>query len=229
MGRGRCHVRRGGGPRVARRRDPLGLGRAPDPAPPGAALAPGRLGCGTGTLALLASELGHDVVGVDFSAAMLQIARSKARGRARVRFLAGDAASPPLTPTTFDAVLCRHVLWALPDPAAALRTWVRLLRPGGRLVLVEGPWSTGAGLPGRLTVDLLRQQGLAPVLEPLTAARYWGAPVEDERYVVTAAARPTRDGDSGPWGRRRDRRTRRRETVRRGEPSADRPGPGGGP
>lgn len=78
------------------------------------------LGCGTGSLAVLASELGHDVDGVDFSEQMLAIARSKAKRRAGIRFSAGDAAAPPLTEGAFDAVLCRHVLWALPDPEAAL-------------------------------------------------------------------------------------------------------------
>jgi ubiquinone/menaquinone biosynthesis C-methylase UbiE len=144
------------------------------------------VGCGTGTLALLASELGHEVVGVDFSEQMLGIARSKARGRAGVGFLAGDAMAPPLTTGTFGAVLCRHVVWALPDPAAAVRAWVRLLQPGGRLVLIEGSWSTGAGLPSGRILDLLRHRGLVPVLEHLSAPRYWGGPVPDERYVVTA-------------------------------------------
>ena len=42
-----------------------------------------------------------------------------------------------------DAVLARHLLWTLPDPLAALARWVRLVRPGGRLVLVEGRWWPG--------------------------------------------------------------------------------------
>lgn len=144
------------------------------------------LGCGTGSLAVLAAELGHAVVGVDFSEPMLAVARSKAGGRTGVGFVAGDAAAPPLQEGAVDAVLCRHVLWALPDPAAALRTWARLLRPGGRLVLVEGRWATGAGLPGERTVALLREQGLTPTLEPLRDPRYWGGTVDDERYLVTA-------------------------------------------
>ena len=42
------------------------------------------------------------------------------------------------TAATYDVVLSRHVLWALPDPVEALRRWSALLRPEGRLVLVEG-------------------------------------------------------------------------------------------
>jgi len=79
------------------------------------------LGCGTGSLACLAAELGHRVDGVDFSEQMLAVARSKTRGRPGVSFVVGDASAPPLTEDVYDAVLCRHVLWALPDPEAALR------------------------------------------------------------------------------------------------------------
>ena len=102
------------------------------------------LGCGTGTLSLLLAEEGHTVTGVDFSPAMVERARAKAGHLAE--FHVGDAAEPPLEPAVHDVVLSRHVLWALPDPAAALTRWIGLLAPGGRLVLVEGRWHTGGGL-----------------------------------------------------------------------------------
>ena len=146
------------------------------------------LGCGTGSLALVAHDLGHDVDGVDFSEQMVAAARAKAAGRAGLRFSRGDAAAPPLPEGGFDVVLCRHVLWALPDPAAALRGWARLLRPGGRFVLVEGRWSTGAGLRREQVLHLLQAQGLQPRVEPLVDERYWGGPTTDDRYVVTASA-----------------------------------------
>lgn len=146
------------------------------------------LGCGTGSLALLAGDLGHDVDGVDLSPRMLAAARRKARGRAGVRFSAGDATAPPLREGSYDAVLCRHLLWALPDPAAALRVWSRLLRPGGRIVLIEGRWSTGAGLPSQQVRALLARQGFESSVRPLLEDRYWGGPITDERYAVTARA-----------------------------------------
>ncbi|MER6984380.1 class I SAM-dependent methyltransferase, partial [Streptomyces carpinensis] len=88
------------------------------------------LGCGTGSLSLLATELGHRVTGVDLSPNMVSRARDKLAGRDAV-FLVGDAANPPVGERRFDAVLVRHVLWALPDPASALRRWRELLRPSG--------------------------------------------------------------------------------------------------
>jgi SAM-dependent methyltransferase len=142
------------------------------------------LGCGTGTLALLLAEEGYAVDGLDFSPEMVRRARAKAVAHPDVRFVEGDAAAPALTPGTYDVVLCRHVLWALPDPSAALRQWLGLLVPGGRLVLVEGRWSTGAGLGADETVALVEATGRAATLTRLPEARYWGRAITDERYLV---------------------------------------------
>ncbi|MFE2677256.1 methyltransferase domain-containing protein [Streptomyces hygroscopicus] len=97
------------------------------------------LGCGTGSLALLAAEAGHRVTGVDRSSRMAGLAREKLAGTGAT-VLVGDAAEPPVPERSFDVVLVRHLLWLLPDREAVLRRWVRLLRPGGRLVLIEGRW-----------------------------------------------------------------------------------------
>jgi len=142
------------------------------------------LGCGTGTLSLLLADEGHAVDGVDFSPAMVTRARAKAEGRRDVRFVVGDAAAPALDRAAYDVVLCRHVLWALPDPAAALRRWVDLLAPGGRLVLVEGRWFNGAGLSAAETVRLVEATGRPAELTLLPEPAYWGREITDERYVV---------------------------------------------
>jgi SAM-dependent methyltransferase len=142
------------------------------------------LGCGTGTLSLLLADEGHAVHGVDFSPAMVTRARAKAEGRRDVRFVVGDAAAPALDRAAYDVVLCRHVLWALPDPAAALRRWVDLLAPGGRLVLVEGRWFNGAGLSAAETVRLVEATGRPAELTLLSEPAYWGREITDERYVV---------------------------------------------
>lgn len=146
------------------------------------------LGCGTGTLSLLLAGEGYAVDGVDFSPAMVARAVAKADGRSDgrldVRFMVGDAAVPPLAPGAYDVVLCRHVLWALPDPAAALRHWVDLLAPGGQLVLVEGRWFNGAGLSAAETVALVEATGRPAELTRLPEPVYWGRAITDERYVV---------------------------------------------
>ncbi len=141
------------------------------------------LGCGTATLALLLAEAGYRVDAVDFSPAMVALARAKLAGSpATVR--RGDAADPGLAPGSVDVVLCRHVLWALPEPEAVLRRWVAALRPGGRLVLVEGDWSTGAGLPADRCAWMVAAACDGAEVRPLPDPALWGRAVEDQRYLV---------------------------------------------
>ena len=109
------------------------------------------------------------------------MARAKAVGFRGVTFTHGDAASPRLAGRTYDAVISRYVLWAL-------AAWSGLLRSGGRLVLVEGRWSTGSGLASTEIVRLLTDLGCTPLVTPLDDPRYWGGLIDDERYVVTAKA-----------------------------------------
>ncbi|MFI7275928.1 class I SAM-dependent methyltransferase [Streptomyces sp. NPDC049879] len=172
-------------------------------------------GCGTGTLSVLLAEDGHRVTGVDLAPGMVAAAEAKAaRAGVPAAFLTGDAADPPTGGRRFDVVLARHLLWTLPDPHAALRAWTARLRPGGRLVLVEGRWEQPAGAPppyGGAAGPLPWQDGVgAPELadavraaaasvlggraggpeirvEPLDGdPALWGRPVADERYALTA-------------------------------------------
>lgn len=152
------------------------------------------LGCGTGSLALLAAERGHRVTGVDASPRMAERARAKLAGTGAT-VLVGDAAEPPVGERRFDVLLVRHLLWLLPDREAVLRRWARLLRPGGRLVLIEGRW--GESDPVGLAAGELTR-----LLTPLTARTYveqlapdealWGRPVRDERYALVADLAPPR-------------------------------------
>ena len=81
-------------------------------------------------------------------------------------------------------MLARHVLWALPDPDAALGRWTRLLRAPGTMLLVEGLWGTGAGIPSGTCRELvLRHRRHADVV-PLTDPALWGKEISDERYLV---------------------------------------------
>lgn len=162
-------------------------------------------GCGTGSLALLLAEAGHLVTGVDAAPEMVRRARAKAEAAGvRARFLLGEAADPPVGDRPFDAVLERHVVWTLPEPQQALRRWVSMLRPGGRLVLVEGRWAQTAagGTPYVAGAESLPWHGgvgseeLAKAVAPLVTdleivplgddPTLWGGPVHDERYALVA-------------------------------------------
>ena len=149
------------------------------------------IGCGTGTLSLILAEIGHDVTGIDLSPAMIERARNKvAAAGTTVTFQVMDASFPQLPPQSFDAICCRHLLWALPERNKVLERWASLLKPGGVMVLIEGFWETGAGL---------RAADLVHVLPPILVDVHvqslgdksvlWGRTVHDERYILTARRR----------------------------------------
>ena len=145
------------------------------------------LGCGTGSLSVLLAARGHRVTGVDFARQMLQRADAKAVEQSvSVDLELGDVADPPLQRAAFDVVLTRHVLWDLPDRSGAIARWARLLRPGGRFVLVEGSWSTGAGLAVGEVVQLLRPHTSQRRVQVLDDPVLWGGPVIDDRFAVIA-------------------------------------------
>jgi SAM-dependent methyltransferase len=97
------------------------------------------VGAGTGSISLLAADLGHHVTALDLYPGMLAQAERKASDRGLdLTSVVAPADDPPTGP--FDAVIERHVLWTLPDPVRALARW-RDVTPGGRLVLYEGFWT----------------------------------------------------------------------------------------
>ncbi|PZS23695.1 MAG: hypothetical protein DLM54_00840 [Acidimicrobiales bacterium] len=96
------------------------------------------VGTGTGFLAHLLSEIGHEVVGIDLSEGMLSVARAEAHKRTLDNtFIVGDVESPPDGLGSFDVVMARHVFWTLLQPEAAVRAWTRLLRPQGRVIVID--------------------------------------------------------------------------------------------
>jgi len=106
------------------------------------------VGCGTGFFTFELAARGHHVTGVDFAAAMIAEARRKAAGRsASVRFEEADAEQLPFAPGSFDLVISRHLLWTLPHPEAAIDEWIRVLRTGGRLVVVDSHLDVGLAPP----------------------------------------------------------------------------------
>ena len=106
------------------------------------------VGCGTGFLSFELAARGHRVTGVDFAPAMIAEARHKSTERAlAVGFEEADAEQLSFPAASFDLVISRHVLWTLPHPEAAIDQWMRVLRPGGRLVVVDSLLDAGAMPP----------------------------------------------------------------------------------
>ncbi len=99
-------------------------------------------GCGTGaqTVLLAASSPGARIVSVDLSPASLRQARSQCAGAGlrNVDFVAADAFALPFEDRGFDHAFVCFVLEHLAEPARALRTLARMLRPGGEITAIEG-------------------------------------------------------------------------------------------
>jgi 2-polyprenyl-3-methyl-5-hydroxy-6-metoxy-1,4-benzoquinol methylase len=150
------------------------------------------IGCGTGSLSLVLAKLGCNVTGIDFSPEMIALAEAKAKSAQQaIQFHVMDAAFPQLPAQQFDVVVCRHLLWMLPEPGEVLQRWSRLLKPEGRLLLIEGFWHTGAGLHSQEILDALPALLTNISVQTLSdQADLWGGEVHDERYMIRADLRP---------------------------------------
>src|SRR6202023_3005320 len=103
------------------------------------------IGCGTGFLSLELAFLGHRVTGIDFAPSMIAQARKKAAERqATIRYEEADAEQLPFAAASFDIAVSRHLLWTLPHPERAMDEWIRVLRPGGRLIMVDSEAAASA-------------------------------------------------------------------------------------
>jgi ubiquinone/menaquinone biosynthesis C-methylase UbiE len=149
------------------------------------------VGCGTGVLLeMLARRTGAGLrVGLDFSPPML--ARARERLGADAVLAAGDALALPFADASFEFVLTNSSLHYWPDAEAALDELVRVLRPGGRLVITDWCadyltirvlvwWLRARGRPlGRVfraaeLRTMLAERGLHVVTERYRIGRFWG-------------------------------------------------------
>ena len=97
--------------------------------------------CGTGDLAFALAAQGADVVGLDFSEAMLAVAKFKIQNpKSKVRrpqFLHGDALQVPFSEASFEIVTVGYGLRNLASWEAGLSEMVRVAKPGGRLLVLD--------------------------------------------------------------------------------------------
>ncbi len=131
------------------------------------------LACGTGNAALLAARAGAVVTGVDPAVRLLEVAseRLDAEGR-KGTFLQGEAGAIPVLDRSFDVVVSVFGVIFAPDAGAAVGEMVRVLRPGGRVVLTSWlPSGTIAQAGG-----LLQRSLAAAVQAPPYRPAAWGDP-----------------------------------------------------
>ncbi|MCK8782688.1 class I SAM-dependent methyltransferase [Rhizobium sp. NTR19] len=97
------------------------------------------IACGTAVISHLMNDAGFKVTGLDWSDAMLSRARAKAKKRrSDIQFVIGDAENTMEPKDSYDVITNRHLVWTLVDPPAAFREWFSVLKPGGKVLIVDG-------------------------------------------------------------------------------------------
>lgn len=97
------------------------------------------IGTGTGRMAELFAPHAERIVALDRNLEMLRVARAKLQHlpTAQIELVQGDFADLPFADASFDTVVLHQVLHFAPDPAPALVEAARVLRPGGRIAIVD--------------------------------------------------------------------------------------------
>ncbi|MCU0635543.1 MAG: metalloregulator ArsR/SmtB family transcription factor [Gemmatimonadaceae bacterium] len=175
----------------------------------------GDLGCGTGALAAQLAPFVAQVIGVDASREMLTAARARAHDLSNVTFKRGELEALPLDDASLDVATLLLVLHHVADPSLALAQVRRVLRPGGRLLLVDMQphaheeyrhemghawlgfsnaqltvWLTAAGFGALHWIPLpLDPQARGPALFTLTARAVGDVPLAPPRRTPHRAAR----------------------------------------
>jgi demethylmenaquinone methyltransferase/2-methoxy-6-polyprenyl-1,4-benzoquinol methylase len=124
------------------------------------------LACGTGlNFSHIIKRIGPQgrIVGVDFTRAMLKQARRKVDSHRwdGVTLVEGNASGLPLASDSCDAVLCSYGMAIIPEYRRAIAEAVRVLKPGGRLVLLEP--KRGTALWARVVTPLVALSGVGVV------------------------------------------------------------------
>lgn len=145
------------------------------------------MGGGTGSITELLAEAGHHVTYVDSSLEMTKLAKQKCqRFGNRIDYFTCSVESLDKTilDSSFDVIFGRHILWATEDLRSTLKKWHFLLSEHGYFLLVEGFWSTGAGITSDVLEKAVKNEMGSASTFPLNDPIYWGKQIDDERYLV---------------------------------------------
>lgn len=106
------------------------------------------VGTGPGVFTTILTLAGHHLTGIDISPNMLeQAVQNSARFKVSPEYLLMDSQNVTFEENSFDMVISRNVVWIMEFPRQAYQNWLRILRPGGRLVVFD----TGHGSEDFLT------------------------------------------------------------------------------
>ncbi len=116
-------------------------------------------GCGPGFFTILLARAGHRVIGIDGAGGMLEKARKNAAEQGvRAEILEMDCHELSFAGDTFDLVISRNVAHALRDHCRVYAQWLRVLKPGGVLLIFDANWHLPLAVPELMLESMERER-----------------------------------------------------------------------
>jgi len=98
-------------------------------------------GCGPGFFPIILGEEGHEVTGIDITENMILEAKENVKAnRQKAELFTMDCQKLEFPDNTFDLVISRNITWTLGNPQKAYQEWMRVLKPGGRILISDACW-----------------------------------------------------------------------------------------
>ena len=97
------------------------------------------MGTGAGQMAIYMAQMGHDVTAVDLSERMIDLAKRNASELGlNIDSCVMDVQHTEMLDSSFDLVVAKNVMWCLDNPVGTYEEWIRILKPGGHIVVIDG-------------------------------------------------------------------------------------------
>lgn len=124
-------------------------------------------GCGPGFFSIILTECGHRLHSIDFSEQMLEKAKQNAEKYVpnnNIEFRQMDVHNIDYPDNSFDLIVSRNITWTLQNPTQVYREWLRVLKPGGKVIIFDANWNKryyDEGLRNLMELDFqkLREMG----------------------------------------------------------------------
>ncbi len=98
-------------------------------------------GCEPGFFPIILGEEGHEVTGIDITENMILEAKENVKAnRQKAELFTMDCQKLEFPDNTFDLVISRNITWTLGNPQKAYQEWMRVLKPGGRILISDACW-----------------------------------------------------------------------------------------